>query len=89
MIAYRIQVIGKVQGVFFRASTKDKADDLGLMGWVRNEPDGSVLIVAEGPKENLDLFQQWCGHGPQFARVDKVHCEEVAPEDFKDFRITY
>lgn len=89
MIAYRIQVVGKVQGVFFRASTKGKADDLGLKGWVRNEADGSVLIVAEGSREKLEIFKEWCEHGPHFARVEKVHCEEVTTENFQGFRITY
>jgi acylphosphatase len=65
-------VSGRVQGVWFRASTRREADRLGLTGWVRNLPDGRVEAVAEGKSELLDDFVRWCGHGPPHARVDGV-----------------
>ncbi len=83
------KVSGKVQGVFFRASTKSMADELGLLGWVRNEPDGTVFIQAEGEAELLESFEKWLGHGPQFCRVDMVEKEEGELENFSEFRIRY
>jgi len=77
-----ILVSGKVQGVFFRASTKEQADQLGVKGFVRNEPNGDVYIEAEGEEDKLKLFSDWCKHGPNRALVDSVKVEE---SDFKNF----
>jgi len=79
-----IHVAGKVQGVFFRASTKEKADELGIKGTVRNNIDGSVSIEAEGEEEDLDLFIEWCKHGPKFAHVG--HCE-VSKKQIQHFKV--
>lgn len=68
----RIVIIGRVQGVFFRASTRDEALRLGIGGWVRNQNDGSVEIVAEGDREQLEEFIDWCRTGPPDARVDEL-----------------
>ena len=87
MKAVRIQVYGLVQGVFFRASTKQEAERLGLKGWCCNKPDGSVLIIAEGSDEQLDQFEVWCNSGPEMARVDKLLKDEVSVEGFADFQI--
>lgn len=87
MKAERIQVTGKVQGVFFRASTKEKADELSIKGWVRNEPDGSVLIEAEGPDDRMEAFVAWCWEGSPHARVEKVEEEPIDPRDFDTFAI--
>lgn len=57
---FKLNVSGTVQGVFFRASTKDAADRLGIKGFVRNEPDGSVYIEAEGEEEKLNQFMECC-----------------------------
>ncbi len=65
-----ITVIGRVQGVAFRWSTVQQALSLGLTGWVRNCPDGSVRMVAEGPRPALDALLIWAGNGPDHARVD-------------------
>ncbi|MCB9545680.1 MAG: acylphosphatase [Myxococcales bacterium] len=66
-----MQVRGRVQGVFFRASTRERAAGLGLVGFVRNEPDGSVHVVAEGAPEALAALQAWIeAGGPPSARVD-------------------
>lgn len=67
-----LHVIGKVQGVWYRASAQAKAQELGLTGWVRNMPDGSVHAVAEGPRPALEAFIEWCRRGPPNARVDEV-----------------
>lgn len=76
MSARRIIVTGLVQGVFFRAQTKEKADDLGLTGWVRNTDDGSVEIHAEGPEEKLDELEEWCWKGPPKSKVTAVTVTE-------------
>jgi acylphosphatase len=88
----RVQVIisGYVQGVFFRASTRDMAETLGLTGWVRNLANGSVEAVFEGDREELKKGVQWCYKGPPGARVTKVQekWHDFAGE-FKDFEIKY
>jgi len=70
----RLQIIirGRVQGVFYRASTRDEARQLGLHGWVRNLPDGSVEVLAEGPEVQLLQLLRWCRQGPPAARVDQA-----------------
>ncbi|MGE0588751.1 MAG: acylphosphatase [Cyclobacteriaceae bacterium] len=82
-----IRVSGKVQGVFYRASTKDKARSLGLCGFVKNESDGSVYIEAEGDKEKLDQLVTWCRQGPPNARVENVETVEGEPKNFSRFDI--
>lgn len=82
-----IRVHGRVQGVFFRSSAKHSAKKLGIRGFVRNEPDGTVYIEAEGDEENLERFLGWCRKGPPFARVDKVEMEEEVFKNFADFSI--
>jgi len=84
---YIIKVSGKVQGVFFRASTKDKASELSINGFVRNEADGSVYIEAEGDKTMLDKFVAWCHHGPEHASVTRCIVTTGEFKDFKDFMI--
>ncbi len=63
---------GRVQGVFFRASTRDKARELGLTGWVKNSADGSVEAVFEGPNEQLKKAVNWCYKGPPGAHVTSI-----------------
>lgn len=65
-------ISGRVQGVFFRASTEAVARELGLTGWVRNLADGRVEAWAEGPREALDRLVAWCHQGPPHARVEGV-----------------
>ncbi len=76
----RIIVSGKVQGVFFRQSAKKEADKLGLVGWVRNDADGSVEALVVGSKEKLDQFIAWCKNGSPAAKVGKVE-EQWADRD--------
>ena len=82
-----IKVIGKVQGVFFRASAKQEADKLNIHGIVRNENDGSVSIIATGDEENLDRFITWCKQGPPFARVDRCEVTAIPFQHFEVFTI--
>lgn len=67
-----VVVSGVVQGVFYRASTRDKALELGLSGWVRNLPNGDVEAVFEGNRETLEKMIGWCWVGPSAAQVDEV-----------------
>ncbi len=64
-----LRISGRVQGVFYRASTQREARSLGLQGWVRNLPDGRVELVAEGPRPALEALVHWCGDGPSAAEV--------------------
>lgn len=86
----RIQMVvrGRVQGVFFRASAQREARQLGLSGWVKNRPDGSVEIVAEGEEDQVKDLLAWSQHGPTTARVDKVETKwRSYTGEFSDFRI--
>lgn len=87
MLHYTIRVSGKVQGVFYRASTKKAAERLGVKGWVRNKEDGSVLIEAEGSEGQMKDFIGWCRQGPPFAQVEKVDIEEKPVTGYQDFSI--
>lgn len=83
-----IRVAGKVQGVFFRASAVSAAQQIGVCGFVRNEPDGSVYMEAEGSDEQLKALIAWCKIGPPRARVDEVHVNEnITLHHFIDFKI--
>jgi acylphosphatase len=82
---FSIRVSGKVQGVFFRASTEEKARELSIKGFVKNESDGSVFIEAEGEEENLKLFIGWCKQGPPLARVSRCDIEPGQVKGFSDF----
>lgn len=82
----RIRVTGKVQGVFFRQSTLEKATELGIKGFVRNETDGSVYIEARGSK--MEAFLEWLHQGPARAEVDQVKAGKIEDErSFEDFHI--
>jgi len=83
-----IRITGKVQGVFFRASTKDIAEKYGIHGFVRNERDGSVYIEAEGEEENMKQFVAWCHHGPMRAEIQRVDLKEGSVQGFIRFEIT-
>jgi len=76
-----------VQGVFFRASTQSQASEHSLTGWVRNLPDGTVEIHAEGEKESLDRFIEWCRQGPPAANVQRLDLDWVASQSLSDFEV--
>lgn len=87
MKTIRLTIKGKVQGVFYRATAKDFADDLGIKGWVRNLPDRNVEIIATASEEILQEFIDLCKQGPPKARVDEVIIEEIGLLEFNGFRI--
>ena len=87
MQAKRIKVTGIVQGVYFRASTQEQAKQLGIKGWCKNEPDGSVLIIAEGSEEELNALVEWCHKGPSNASLEKVFVESIEASGFEGFEI--
>ncbi|MDL5050906.1 acylphosphatase [Oscillatoria amoena NRMC-F 0135] len=80
-------VSGKVQGVFFRASTLKVALQLGVKGFVRNQPDGTVYIEAEGDHRELEQFVAWCRSGPPGAQVQQVEITESHVKHFRTFEI--
>ena len=87
IVTRRIQVFGRVQGVFFRASTKEQADRLGIKGWVKNEPDSSVLILATGTLKQLEELEAWCRKGPIMANVTRLESAGAGPRAFEEFSI--
>lgn len=83
-------VKGKVQGVWFRARTREEAMKLGLKGWVRNKGLNEVEIVAEGPDDKLKELVEYCKKGPEFAEVEDVLVDEEEPTgEFVNFFIKY
>jgi acylphosphatase len=83
----KIKVTGKVQGVWFRVNTKDKADELGLSGYVQNKPDNSVFIEVSGDEELINEFLHWVKKGPELARVNDIIVEENNKEYNSGFEI--
>ena len=82
-----IKVTGKVQGVFFRVSTKAVADQMGIKGVVKNEKDGSVYIEAEGDETLLSMFLEWCNEGPEKAVVENVAVEDGELKNYRNFEV--
>jgi acylphosphatase len=87
LLHYDIRVSGRVQGVFYRASARGEASRLGLSGFVRNEDDGSVYAEAEGDRESLDEFLQWCRRGPPHARVESVEASAGEVREYRGFHV--
>ena len=83
----RVLVSGRVQGVSFRDSTREKAQELGLSGWVRNLSDGSVEAVFEGEGDRVEEMLSWCKEGPPSASVQSVSSEDEEPENLQGFEI--
>lgn len=75
-----LKITGRVQGVFYRHSTKLEAQQLGLCGWVRNQADGTVEVLAAGPEPTLNRLIAWCKQGPPAAIVDRVEVKWLEPE---------
>ncbi len=86
-ICIHCYVTGKVQGVWFRASTKEQAEKLNITGWVKNLPDGKVEVLACGDKTAIEQFYAWLQQGPQLARVDAVSYEELSAQVFAKFEV--
>jgi acylphosphatase len=87
MPAARFLVSGKVQGVCFRASTREQALKLGLRGHARNLPDGGVEVLAQGDASALDALHRWLHAGPPMARVESVERGEADPVDSGGFQL--
>ena len=87
--AAQVRVTGRVQGVAFRWYTQEQARNLGVAGWVRNEPDGSVLLHAEGDDEAVDALIEWCRTGPSTARVSDVAVRDAVPTGATSFDVGY
>lgn len=82
-----ILVKGRVQGVYFRASAKHTADDLGITGEVKNLPDGNVFITAEGDEHTMESFIAWCRQGPPFAKVTELVITVAPLQNYKAFEV--
>ncbi len=81
-------ISGKVQGVFFRASAKKKADELSIVGWIRNMKEGNVEAVVTGDTQQIEDFIQWCKSGPANAVVEDIHIQKQEFRAFNSFKIT-
>jgi len=83
-----VHITGLVQGVWFRQSTKNMADQYGVKGWCRNNPDGSVEAVFEGEESAVKTAIEWCKSGPELARVDDLKVEwQTATGEFDRFQV--
>jgi acylphosphatase len=89
MPARHVRVTGRVQGVAFRAWTKDAADELGVRGWVRNCADGSVEALLEGDEDCLEALIAKMRQGPHLARVDDLTCETAGTQEFEGFHLRH
>jgi acylphosphatase len=83
-----VRVSGRVQGVYFRGETRDRASSRRVAGWIRNCPAGTVEAVFEGSREAVESMIEWCRRGPRGARVDGVDVRWEAPEGLAGFRAT-
>jgi len=88
-LLYKILVTGRVQGVGFRWSAVREAKNLGIKGFVKNLSNGSVYIEAEGSREQLNAYVDWCKKGPGFGYVESVSTDHSVPVNYTDFRIEY
>jgi acylphosphatase len=85
--AVHIKIRGLVHGVSFRSSMAQLASDLGVRGWVRNLPDGTVEAFLEGDERKVKRVIDWAKFGPPRARVDNLEVEQATPRNHRDFRI--
>lgn len=87
MKTVEIEVFGKVQGVFFRASTLNEAKKLGLTGWVKNTSQGTVLIECQGEDQSVDSLIDYCKTGPEYAIVKEVRIKMIRENIYEGFEI--
>ena len=83
----RVRIRGRVQGVFFREETRRRAESLGVAGWIRNLPDGSVEAAFEGETERVESMVDWCKRGPRGAMVEKVEAALEPPTGEQRFEV--
>ena len=86
-VRLRVWARGHVQGVFFRAEARARAESLGVAGWIRNAEDGSVEAVFEGDRERVESMVDWCRRGPAGAQVDELEVEPEEPHAEQGFRV--
>lgn len=84
-----IIITGKVQGVYFRKYTQWKAEELGITGFVRNEPDGTVLIEAEGAPDALEAMEKWCHLGSPLSKVESVQYSAIEEKGSTEFELVH
>ncbi len=91
MACVRYVVSGRVQGVFYRASAQEAAINLGLVGWVRNQANGTVEVLACGSESRLRQLEHWLWDGPKFSEVKNIDVasDKTSEESFKDFTVRY
>lgn len=90
MTRAHLAISGDVQGVFFRSRAREKARGLGVTGWVANESNGTVTVVAEGPENQVNELIDWCHGGPSNARVEEVKVKrEPYMGEFEEFSVRY
>jgi acylphosphatase len=90
MVRAHVIIRGMVQGVYFRAHTRDEASAADVTGWVKNRRDGGVEAVFEGPEEDVKKVIAWCHQGPAWAHVTEVHVDwQDYTGEFKDFFVNY
>lgn len=83
----KVTISGKVQGVRYRASTKEAAQKIGVNGFVKNQPNGTVYAEFEGSEDQLTAILEWCKKGPPLARVTTIEKKEGAVEGFEEFTV--
>lgn len=90
MLQAHLKITGKVQGVFFRSNAQEKAESLGLTGYVKNMPDSSVEAVVQGEKDQIESFISWAKEGPSSAKVNNIAINwQPLEKNFSSFRISY
>jgi acylphosphatase len=87
MARRRVRARGRVQGVFFRAEARARAESLGVAGWIRNAEDGSIEAVFDGDREHVESMVDWCRRGPAGARVDELDVETQEPDAEQGFHV--
>lgn len=87
MPTYHLLIKGKVQGVYYRASAREKGEEMGVKGWVKNTPDGNVEAVVSGEEEAVDAFIAWCKKGPERAKVSEVIRTKIQEKLFSTFEV--
>lgn len=84
----RVRITGRVQGVFFRDETRARAESSGIAGWIRNNPDGTVEAVLEGPEDELERLVAWCRRGPSGADVEGIRVEPEEVQGERGFAVS-